>query len=84
MLEEPTAYYKKQLAAATRLQSSNKGIVTLDILANKPVFDSLVKNLVRIKRITIPLSDGKHLIYITTEIPSDHERIINGVKKLRL
>lgn len=38
----------------------------------------------RIKRITMPLSDDKHLIYITTEIPSDHERIIDGVKQLRL
>ncbi|MGH9977364.1 MAG: DUF6659 family protein [Nitrososphaeraceae archaeon] len=38
----------------------------------------------KIKRITMPLSDDKHLIYITTEIHSDHERIIDGVKQLRL
>jgi hypothetical protein len=31
------------LTAATRLQSSNKGIVTLDIPNNKTVFDSLVE-----------------------------------------
>jgi hypothetical protein len=33
----------------------------------------------RIKRITMPLSDNKHLVYMTTEIPSNHEKIINGV-----
>jgi hypothetical protein len=37
----------------------------------------------RIKRITMPLSDTKHLVYITTEIPSDHAKIINGVMQLR-
>src|SRR5918994_913485 len=31
----------------------------------------------KIKRITMPLSDNKHLVYITTEIPSDHHKIIN-------
>jgi len=38
----------------------------------------------RIKRITMPLSDNKHLVYITTEIPSEHDKIINGVKQLKL
>jgi hypothetical protein len=37
----------------------------------------------RIKRITMPLSDNKHLVYITTEIPSDHTKIINGVMQLK-
>lgn len=38
----------------------------------------------RIKRITMPLNDNKHLVYITTEIPSDHVRIIEGVQQLKL
>ena len=38
----------------------------------------------RIKRITMPLSDIKHLVYITTEIPSDHDKIINGVMQLKV
>jgi hypothetical protein len=38
----------------------------------------------RIKRITMPLSDNKHLVYITTEIPSEHDKIINGVGQLKL
>jgi hypothetical protein len=38
----------------------------------------------RIKRITMPLSDNKHLVYITTEIPSDHDNIINAVRQLKL
>jgi hypothetical protein len=38
----------------------------------------------RIKRITMPLSDHKHLVYITTEIPSNHEKIINGVMRLKV
>jgi hypothetical protein len=38
----------------------------------------------RIKRITMPLNDNKHLVYITTEIPSEHERIIEGVRELKL
>jgi hypothetical protein len=37
----------------------------------------------RIKRITMPLSDNKHLVYVTTEIPSDHAKIINGVMQLK-
>ena len=35
-----------------------------------------------IKRITMPLSDNKHLVYITTEIPSDHKKIIDGVRQM--
>ena len=38
----------------------------------------------KIKRITMPLSDNKHLVYITTEIPSNHEKIINGVIGLKV
>jgi hypothetical protein len=38
----------------------------------------------RIKRITMPLSDNKHLVYITTEVPSNHEKIINGVMRLKV
>jgi len=38
----------------------------------------------RIKRITMPLGDNKHLVYITTEVPSDHHKIINGVMQLKL
>jgi hypothetical protein len=38
----------------------------------------------RIKRITMPLNDNKHLVYITTEIPSEHAKIIEGVKQLKL
>jgi hypothetical protein len=38
----------------------------------------------KIKRITMPLSDNKHLVYITTEIPSDHNKIIDGVRQLTL
>lgn len=38
----------------------------------------------KIKRITMPLSDNKHLVYITTEIPSDHKKIIDGVRQMVL
>lgn len=44
-LEKTTEYYKNQLESAVRLQSSNKGIVTLDITTNKPVFDMLVEKI---------------------------------------
>lgn len=44
-LEKTTEYYKNQLEAAARLQSSNRGIITLDIFANKPVFDMLVEKI---------------------------------------
>jgi hypothetical protein len=37
----------------------------------------------KIKRITIPLADN-YLLYITTEIPADHSKIINGVRELNL
>jgi hypothetical protein len=32
----------------------------------------------------MPLGDNKHLVYITTEVPSDHQKIINGVMQLKL
>jgi hypothetical protein len=38
----------------------------------------------RIKRITMPLTDNIHLVYITTDIPSDHNKIINGIMQLKL
>jgi hypothetical protein len=38
----------------------------------------------RIKRITMPLNDNKHLVYITTEVPSEHAKIVNGVMQLKL
>jgi predicted nuclease with TOPRIM domain len=44
-LEKTTEYYKNQLEAAARLQSSNKCIVTLDIFTNKLVFDMLVEKI---------------------------------------
>jgi predicted nuclease with TOPRIM domain len=44
-LEKTAEYYKNQLQAAARLQSSNKGIVTLDISANKHAFDILVEKI---------------------------------------
>jgi hypothetical protein len=37
----------------------------------------------KIKRITMPLDDN-HLLYVTTEIESDHSRIIDRVRKLNL
>ena len=37
----------------------------------------------KIKRITMPLADD-YLLYITTEIPADHSKIINGVRELNL
>ncbi len=36
----------------------------------------------KIKRITMPLGDDKHLLYITTEPTADHNRIIQGVAKI--
>lgn len=35
----------------------------------------------KIKRITMPLGDN-HILYITTEVDSDHARIIDKVRKL--
>jgi hypothetical protein len=37
----------------------------------------------KIKRITMPLGDS-HILYITTEIESDHEGIIDKVRRLSL
>lgn len=36
----------------------------------------------RIKRITVPLDD-EHLLYITTEVNADHEKIINKTLRLK-
>jgi hypothetical protein len=35
----------------------------------------------KIKRITMPFGD-KHLVYVTTEPPADHARVINGIMRL--
>jgi hypothetical protein len=37
----------------------------------------------KIKRITMPLGDD-HVLYITTEVDSDHAGIIDKVRKLNL
>ena len=37
----------------------------------------------KIKRITMPLADN-YLLYITTEVGTDHSKIINGVRELNL
>jgi hypothetical protein len=34
----------------------------------------------KIKRITMPL-DENHLLYITTEVNADHDKIINAIRK---
>jgi hypothetical protein len=36
----------------------------------------------KIKRITMPLGDDTHLLYITTEPGADHDRIIQGLTKI--
>jgi hypothetical protein len=36
----------------------------------------------KIKRITMPLGDEQHLLYITTEPEADHSRIIERVRTL--
>ena len=36
----------------------------------------------KIKRITMPLGDNIHLIYITTEPGADHDRIIQGIARI--
>lgn len=36
----------------------------------------------KIKRITMPLKDDKHLLYITAEPAADHDRIIQGVTRI--
>jgi hypothetical protein len=38
----------------------------------------------KIKRITMPLGDEQHLLYITTEPEADHLRIIERVRTLKL
>ena len=38
----------------------------------------------KIKRITMPLGDEQHLLYITTEPDADHSRIIETVRTLKL
>jgi len=38
----------------------------------------------KIKRITMPLGDEHHLLYITTEPEADHLRIIERVRTLKL
>lgn len=35
----------------------------------------------KIKRITMPLGD-KHLLYITTEVDADHNKVISGVQQI--
>lgn len=35
----------------------------------------------KIKRITMPL-DENHILYITTEVSTDHDKIINAIGKL--
>jgi hypothetical protein len=38
----------------------------------------------KIKRITMPLDDEQHLLYLTTEPEADHSRIIERVRTLKL
>ena len=38
----------------------------------------------KLKRITMPLGDEQHLLYITTEPEADHSRIIERVRTLKL
>jgi hypothetical protein len=38
----------------------------------------------KIKRITMPLGDEQHLLYLTTEPETDHSRIIERVTTLKL
>jgi hypothetical protein len=38
----------------------------------------------KLKRITMPLGDEKHLLYITTEPEADHSKIIERVGTLKL
>src|SRR5687767_12467783 len=37
----------------------------------------------KIKRITMPLGDN-HLLYLTTEVNADHDKIIKGIRKIPL
>ena len=38
----------------------------------------------KIKRITMPLGDEQHLLYLTTEPEADHSRIIERVRTLKM
>jgi hypothetical protein len=38
----------------------------------------------KLKRITMPLGDEQHLLYITTEPEADHSKIIERVRTLKL
>jgi hypothetical protein len=38
----------------------------------------------KLKRITMPLGDEQHLLYITTEPEADHSKIIDTVRTLKL
>jgi hypothetical protein len=38
----------------------------------------------KLKRITMPLGDEQHLLYITTEPEADHSKIIETVRTLSL
>lgn len=37
----------------------------------------------KVKRVTMPLGDN-HLLYLTTEVNADHDKIINGIRKIPL
>ena len=37
----------------------------------------------KVKRITMPLGDN-HLLYLTTEVSADHNKIINGIRQIPL
>lgn len=37
----------------------------------------------KIKRITMPLGND-HLLYITTEVEVDHDKVLDGIRRLRL
>lgn len=37
----------------------------------------------KVKRITMPLGDN-HLLYLTTEVNADHDKIIKGIRKIPL
>jgi hypothetical protein len=38
----------------------------------------------KIKRITMPLGEEQHLLYITTEPEADHSKIIDTVRTIKL
>ena len=37
----------------------------------------------KVKRITMPLGDN-HMLYLTIEVNADHDKIINGIRKIPL